>query len=85
MNDDICTMLQRTNQIWCAEGVIDNKWDAVLVSYGCYTFQVEHVAVRVTEGLGIYYFRVGFDGGFQCFEVVDINNGVANALSSTDG
>ena len=59
MNDDICTMLQRTNQIWCAEGVIDNKWDAVLVSYCCYAFQIEHVTVGVAEGLGIYYFVLG--------------------------
>ena len=53
----------------------------MLVGYCCHTFQVEHVAVGVAKGLGIYYFCVGFDGCFQSFEVVDIKNGVANALS----
>ena len=72
MNDDVCTMFQGTNQIWCAEGVVNDEGDAVLVGYGSHTFQVEHVGVGIAESLGIYYFRVGFDGCFQCVEVVEL-------------
>ena len=69
-------MLQRTNQIRCAEGVVDDEGDAVLVGYGSHTFKVEHVGIGVTESLSIYYFCVGLDGGFESLEVVDINNGI---------
>ena len=82
MYNDVCTMLQRTDEIRRTKGIIDNKWNAVLVGYCCHTFQVEHVAVGVAEGLGIYYFCVGFDSCFQGVEVVHINNRVGDALSS---
>ena len=61
VDDDVCTMLQRTDQIRCAEGVINDKRNTVLMSHSSHTFEVEHVAVGVAESLGIYYFCVGFD------------------------
>ena len=75
VNDNVCTMLQRANQVGRAEGV------AMLMGYGCYTFQVEHVRVRVAKGLGIYNFCVGLDSGLQGREVVNVDNGVGDALS----
>ena len=75
-------MLQRTNQIWCAEGVVDNEGDAVLVSHSSHAFQVEHVAVGVAESLGIYNFCVGLDGSLEGVEVVYIYNGISDALRS---
>ena len=82
MNHDISAMLQRTNEVRCAEGVVDDEGDTVLVSYSCYAFEVEDVGVGIAEGLGIYYFRVGLDGSFEGFEVVDINNCIGDALRS---
>ena len=54
----------------------------MLVGHSSHAFEVEHVAVGVAEGLGIYYFRVGLDGGFEGFEVIHINNGIGDALRS---
>ena len=82
MHNNVCTMLQRTDEIRCTKGVIDNKGDAVLVGYCCHAFQVEHVTVGVAEGLGIYYFCVGFDCCFQGVEVVHVYNRVGDALCS---
>ena len=75
-------MLQRTNQIRCAERIVNDEGDAVLVGYGGHPFEVEHVAVGVAECLGIYYFCVGLDSCLKGFEVVYIDNRVADALRS---
>ena len=75
-------MLQRTDEVRCAEGVVDDEGDAMLMCDSSYTFEVEHVGVGVTEGLGIYNFRVGLDGSFKGLKVVYINNGVCDALGS---
>ena len=79
---DVCAVLQRTDEIRCAEGVVDDEGDAVLVGHSSHTFKVEHVAVGVAEGLGIYYFCVGLDSGLQGVEVVDVDNRIRNALRS---
>ena len=79
---DVGTVLQRTDEIRCAEGVVDDKGDAVLVSYGGYAFEVEHVAVGVTESLGIYYFCIGLDSSFEGLEIVHIDNSITNTLRS---
>ena len=82
MYHDVSAVLQRTNQIRCAESVVDDEGDAVLVGYGSHTFKVKHIGIWVTESLGIYYFCVGLDSSFQSLEVVDINYGIGNALRS---
>ena len=71
-------MLQWTDEIRCAEGVVDDEGDAVLVGDGSHTFKVEHIGIGVAEGFGIYYFCVGLYSGFEGFKVVYINNGVAD-------
>ena len=80
MYHDVGTVLQRTNQIGCAEGVIHDEGDAVLVGYSSHTFEVEHIGVGVAEGLGIYYFCVGLDSCLERLEVVYIKNGIADTL-----
>ena len=54
----------------------------MLVGHGGHTFQVEHVRVRVAEGLSINYFGVGLDGSLKSLEVVHVKNGVRDALRS---
>ena len=82
VHHDVCAMLQRTDQVRRAERIVHDEGDAVLVGYSSHTLQVEHVAVRVAESLGIYYFCVGFDGSLQSFEVIHIDYRVADALRS---
>ena len=76
VNDDVGAVLQRTNEVGRAEGVVDNEGDAVLMSYSGHPFEVEHVGVGVTEGLSINDFCVGLDSCFKSLEVVDIDNSV---------
>ena len=64
----------------CAESVIDDEGYAVLVSYSSYAFDVEYVGVRVAESLGIYNLCVGLDGSLEGFEVIHIDNRIADAL-----
>ena len=40
MNNDVCSMLQRTDEIRCAECVVNDEWNAVLVSNCCNAFEV---------------------------------------------
>ena len=52
----------------------------MLVGYGSHAFNIEHIAVGVAEGLGIYDFCVGLDSSFESLEVVHVQNGIGNAL-----
>ena len=52
----------------------------MFVSNSSHAFDVEHVRVWVAESLSIYNLCVGLDGSFEGFEVVYINNGIADAL-----
>ena len=79
---NVGTMLQRTNEIRCAEGVIYDEGDAMLVSHCSHTFEVEHVRVGITEGLGIHHLGVGLDSSIEGFEIVHVNNGIRNTLRS---
>ena len=81
MNNDICSMLKRTDEIRCAEGVVDDEWDAVLMSNSCNAFKVENVRVRVAESLGIYYFSIRLDCCLESVKVVYVDDGVADTLS----
>ncbi len=48
--------------------------------HSCHTLEVEHIRVRIAEGLGIYYLCVGLDGCLEGFEVIHIDNRIADAL-----
>ena len=74
-------MLKRTDEIRSTEGVIDDEWDAVLVSNGCNAFKVENVRVRVAECLGIYYFSIRLDCCLESVKVVYVDDGIADTLS----
>ena len=80
VNHDVGTVLQRTNQIRCAEGVVNDKWYAMLVSHGSYAFEVEHVRVGIAKGFGVHHFGIRLDGSFEGLEVVHVKNGVRDAL-----
>ena len=80
MHDDVGTVLQGTDEVRRAEGVIDDERYAMLVGHGCYALDVEDIGVGVAEGLGIYNFCVWLYGCFYGSEVVDANDGVGDAL-----
>ena len=77
---DVGSVLKRTNQVGRAESVVYDEGDAVAMGHFSHAFQIEHVAVGIAEGFGVYDFCVGLDGGFQCGEVVHVDDGVRDAL-----
>ena len=79
MNHDVCSVLQRTDK-YGSECVIHDKYDAVLVSDGCYSLQIGNITVGVTECLGIDCLGVGADGCLKSLQVIHLNYGVADAL-----
>ena len=76
----VSTMLNRPDQVRCAEGVVDNQGDIVLVSHLSQCVNIRHVTVRVAEGLGIDGFCVGADGSLYGGKVVHVDDGVGNTL-----
>ena len=43
MNNDICTMLDRTNQIRCSEGIVDRKRKTMLVCDLCDSIDIRNI------------------------------------------
>ena len=62
MNDDVGTVLDRTDLYRGCEGVIDDEREVMLVSDLYPLVEVEDLTVRVTEGLGIEGLCVRLDG-----------------------
>ena len=81
MHHHISAVLDRTNKVGSAESVIDNEWNAVAVSHLSDSVEVGYIRIRVAEGLGIHRLGIWANCLFERFEVVDIHNRVANALS----
>ena len=72
MNDDVGTVLDRTDLYRGCEGVIDDEREVMLVCDLYPLIEVEDLTVRVTEGLGIEGLRVRLDGSLDLLVVVRI-------------
>ena len=72
MNDDVGTVLDRTDLYRGCEGVIDDEREVMLVSDLYPLVEVKDLTVRVTEGLGIEGLRVRLDGCLYLLVVVRI-------------
>ncbi len=79
---DVGTVLKRTDKVWSTECVVYYEWYTVLMSHSSHTLQVEHVAVRIAECLGIHHLGVRLDSSLKSVQIVHVDDGVANALSS---
>ncbi|MOA02940.1 hypothetical protein D3C78_1224170 [compost metagenome] len=53
MNNDISTKFNRTKQIRAWERIIDNERNSVLMSDSGYRFNIEHIALWISDRLGI--------------------------------
>ena len=73
MNDDVGTVLDRTDLYRGCEGVIDDEREVMLVSDLYPLVEVEDLTVRVTEGLGIEGLRVQLDGCLYLLVIVRID------------
>ena len=81
MNYNVRTMFDRTNEERRAESVVYDERYVVAMCYFSYGLEVGHVRVGVAKRFSIYHLRIGLDGCFKSFKVVDIDDGVRHALS----
>ena len=69
MNNDICTVFNRTNQIWCCECIVDYQRDFMLMSNVCQCLDIYYIRVRVTKCLDVKCFCIVLN---SCFYFVNV-------------
>ena len=72
VHGDVRSVEERLAQVRRGHGVVDHERDAVLVGDRRDSLEVEHVALRVADGLGIERLRVGPDRVAPRVQVVGI-------------
>ena len=73
-------MFNRPDKVRRTERVVDDERYAVTVRHGGYGLDVQYVAVRVAESLCIDRLRLRTDGALDGIGVINLYNGVRNAL-----
>ena len=81
MHHDVGTVLNGTDEIGSAKGIVDDEGDMVAMSDFCQAVDIYHVGVGVAEGLGIECLGLRLDGSLNGLEVAHINDGVLDALA----
>ena len=79
MYNDVSTVLDRTDEVRSAEGVVDDERQAVLVRDLSDLLDVRNVGVRVAEGLDVDSLGVVLDRALELCEVVRVNEGGLDA------
>ena len=79
VNNDVCAVLQRADQVRGAEGVIHNNRQAVLVGDLCDSVQIGDIRVGVAQGFQVDQAGVLLDGILDLFQVVGIHKGSGDA------
>ena len=80
MNHDVCSVLDRADEIWSAEGIIDDQWDVVAMSNLCQLIDICHIRVWISESLCIESLGIVLNGCLYLLEVARIYDGVAYTL-----
>ena len=79
MNNDICAVLNGTDQVRGAEGIIDDQRQAVLVRDGCNGIDIGDIAVGVAQSFQIDGLGVGLDGILHLSQIVCVHKGGGDA------
>ena len=79
MNNDIRAVLNGSDKIGSAEGVVNNQRQAVLVSKLCKRVDIGNIAVGVSESFNINGSRIVFYRRFNLVKVVNINKRSGNS------
>ena len=80
MNHDINAVFDRPDENW-GKCVVHDEYDAVPVCYLGNAVKIGDIGIGISERFGVDYLRVGPDGRFKRLQIVDIQNGVGDALS----
>ena len=79
VHHDVCAVLDGTDEVRGAEGVINDQRQAVLVGDGCNGVDIRDVAVGVAQRFQIHSLGIGLDGCFHLCKVVGIHEGGVDA------
>ena len=79
MDDNVGTVLNGTDQVRGAEGVVDDQGQAVTVGNGGNGIDIGNVGVGVAQGLNVDGLGVGLDSALHLCQVVGIHEGGGNA------
>ena len=73
MNHDICAVFDRTNQIRCAECIIDDQRQSVLVGNFRQCFDIRNITVRISQGFNVKRFRILLNCPFYFVQLVHVH------------
>ena len=79
VNNDISTVLNRTDEVRGTESVVDYERQTVLVRNLCDSLDIRNIGIRVAESLDVNRLSIVLDSAFQFFQIVCINEGGLNA------
>ena len=65
VNNDVNTVLDRSEEIWCSESAVNNERNAVLVSDLCNFLNVDDVRVGVAECFDVDSLCIGLDSSLE--------------------
>ena len=79
VHHDVCAVLDGTDEVRGAEGVVNDQRQTVLVGDGCNGVDIRDVAVGVAQRFQIDSLGIGLDGCFHLCKVVGIHKGGVDA------
>ena len=77
---NVGSVLDRTYNIRCAEGIVYNEWYVVAMCHLSHSLKIGYVRVRIAECLCIHHLGVGLYGSLQSLKVVYIDDGIGYTL-----
>ena len=80
MNNNICTVLDRSDKVRCAERVVDNNGNTVLVCKSRNSVDIGNVAVGVAERFNEYRLCIRLNSRLNLVKVVNVNKRGRNSV-----
>ena len=80
MYNDICTVLNRSYQVWCCKRIVNNQRDFMCMSDLCDSFNIYYVWIRVAQSFDINSFCIILDSCFYCIQIKDIYKGCCDTV-----
>ena len=81
MNNNVCSVLNRTYNIRCTEGIVHDKRYVMAMCHLCHSLKIVDVRVRIAKCFCIHYLGIGLDGSLKSLKVVYVDNGIGYILS----
>ncbi len=79
MHNDICTVLDRSDQIRCSEGIVDDQRQSVLMCHICPCLNVSHFTVRVAQRLNVERLGIRLNGCLCTGQICGLHEGGGHA------